>query len=237
MITGQVYFKTGMKFLNKHIRVAIILSLAGLVGCSKSSQASDTNEASNNKSGETSSNAPLKEPKVAALAPEDNPALKGTAVLGFKLGDSTFDSVKARLSNYNVLDGESYAGGPILENDGSGFDIEGLQSTSFAFDANNKLVCVSMTFSESNKMGHDTYRQLVAYVKARKYKVIRVVAPFVGNQLTEFSTPNHDVISVNSPHLDFHIYVEYATQGFNRARARYQQQQSSQQKNREATNF
>lgn len=101
-----------MKFLKKHISVAIILSLAGLMGCSKSSQASDT-DGSNNKSGQTSSDAPLKEPKVAAIAPEDNPALKGTPVLGFKLGDSTFDSVKARLSNYNVLDGESYAGGPI----------------------------------------------------------------------------------------------------------------------------
>lgn len=222
--------------MKKHISVAMILSLAGLIGCSKPSEASDSSGSNNRNSGQTSLNAPL-EAKVASISPEDNPTLKGTPVLGFKLGDSTFDSVKARLRNYQVLDGESYADGPLLGNDGSGFDIEGLQSTNFAFDANHKLVCVTMSFREANKMSHETYRKLVAYVKARNYKVVQVVAPFVGNQLTEFTTPNHDVITVNSPHLDFHIYIEYATKGFNQARIRYQQLESSQQKTREATNF
>lgn len=44
--------------------------------------------------------------------------------------DSTFESVKKRLNNYKV-NGESYAGGPVLENDGSGFD--GI-FTQFGFD-------------------------------------------------------------------------------------------------------
>lgn len=207
-----------------------------ITGCSNSSDSSDVNTDKSTSSLQSATKS-LVTPPAAAIAPEDNPKLEGTPVLGFKLNDSTFDSVKARLRNYKVLEGESYADGRLLGNDGSGFDIEGLQSTNFAFDANNKLVGVSMSFKEANKMSHETYRKLVDYVKARNYKVVKVVAPFVGNQSTEFSTPKQDMITVNSPHLDFNIYVEYATQRFDQARTDYLQQQSSQQQNREATNF
>ena len=196
----------------------------------------DAKTESDQSSTQATATAPTKA-AVTVIAPEDNPALKGTPVLGFKLGDSTVESVKARLRNYTVSEGQSYADGVILQNDGSGFDIDGLQSTQFAFDANNKLVCVTMVFREANKMGNATYRQLVAYVKARQYKVMRVAAPFVGNQLTEFSTSSHDIITVNSPHLDFNVYVEYATQSFDRARSHYQQQQSANQKTKESSNF
>lgn len=218
------------------LNAVIMMSLITLTGCSKSSEARDAKTKTHHAGSEPSAAGSTK-PTVPVIAPEDNPALKGTPVLGFKLGDSTVDSVKARLRNHKVSENTSYADGPLLENDGSGFDIDGLQYTQFGFDTNNKLVSVGMSFRESNKMGHDTYKKLVAYVKERNYKVVRVVAPFVGNQFTEFSTPSHDIITVASPHLDFNVYVEYVTQAFDKARSDYRQQQSSKQQNKESQNF
>lgn len=99
------------------------------------------------------------------IAPEDNPNLKGTPILGFKMRDSTVESVQKRLENYKNSDGESYAGGPILENDGSGFNIDGLEYTQFGFDKNKKLVYVWMSIKENNHMSQETYIKIVNYVK------------------------------------------------------------------------
>ena len=104
------------------------------------------------------------------LSPEDDPNLKGTSVLGFKMRDSTFESVKKRLNKYKV-NGESYAGGPVLENDGSGFDVDGLTFTQFGFDKNQKLVYVGMELTENNHMSHETYKKIVNYVKKNNYKM------------------------------------------------------------------
>lgn len=84
-----------------------MISLVLLTGCSKSSQASDAKTESDQSSTQATATAPTKA-AVTVIAPEDNPALKGTPVLGFKLGDSTVESVKARLRNYTVSEGQSY---------------------------------------------------------------------------------------------------------------------------------
>lgn len=130
----------------------ILTSTLLIVSCSK-----DNNQhvQSQNQSNENKAI----EKVVEKIAPEDDPILKGTPVLGFKLRESTVDSVKKRLNNYKI-NGESYAGGPILENDGSGFDIDGLLFTQFGFDKNQKLVYVWMTLTENNHMANETYKKL-----------------------------------------------------------------------------
>ncbi|TCM65087.1 hypothetical protein EC844_11650 [Acinetobacter calcoaceticus] len=175
------------------------------------------------------------EEKSKAIAPEDDPNLKGTPVLGFKLQDSTFDSVKARLKNYQ-LGGESYAGGPVLENDGSGFDIEGLRSTQFAFDANNKLHYVFMNI-DGTQDKQASYNRIVSYIKERGYKVVRSKEPFVGDRLTEFVSPAQETITVSAPHLDFTVYVEYVSPKFLQMRNATQQQSQQDKTNKESANF
>ena len=217
-----------MNNILKHLSLSILI--LSLFACSKENAPQNTNEAKSQKQ----SAQPVEQP---AIAPEDDPKLTGTPVLGFKLRDSTYDSVKKRLQNYQVSDDKSYAGGPILENDGSGFDIDGLQATQFGFDQNNKLVYVWMSGKDADHRGKATYKKLVSYIKQRDYKVVRSVEPFVGNRSTEFSTPNHEIINVNSPHMDFNIYVEYLTQEFAQERNKIQQQSKEEKVNKESNNF
>lgn len=171
------------------------------------------------------------------LSPEDDPNLKGTSVLGFKMRDSTFESVKKRLNKYKV-NGESYAGGPVLENDGSGFDVDGLTFTQFGFDKNQKLVYVGMELTENNHMSHETYKKIVNYVKKNNYKIVREKAPFVGSQETEFVTPNNETILVSAPHMGgFKVNVEYLTHEFSQQRSKIKEETQHNKKLSESANF
>lgn len=171
------------------------------------------------------------------LSPEDDPNLKGTSVLGFKMRDSTFESVKKRLNNYKV-NGESYAGGPVLENDGSGFDVDGLTFTQFGFDKNQKLVYVGMELTENNHMSHETYKKIVNYVKKNNYKIVREKAPFVGSQETEFVTPNNETILVSAPHMGgFKVNVEYLTHEFSQQRSKINEETQHNKQLSESANF
>ena len=208
----------------------ILTSTLLIVSCSK-----DNNQhvQSQNQSNENKAI----EKVVEKIAPEDDPILKGTPVLGFKLRDSTVDSVKKRLNNYKI-NGESYAGGPVLENDGSGFDIDGLLFTQFGFDKNQKLVYVWMTLTENNHMANATYKKIVSYVQKNNYKIIREKAPFVGDQETVFLTPNNETITVSAPHLGgFKVNVEYVTQEFEQQRSQINQENQQEKRQSEAANF
>ncbi|ENX62048.1 MULTISPECIES: hypothetical protein [Acinetobacter] len=175
--------------------------------------------------------------KKEKLAPEDDSTLTGTPVLGFKLRDSTFDSVKNRLMNYSVGN-ESYAGGGILANDGSGFDIEGLFGTQFGFDQKQKLVYVWMGLKEIDHMNHTTYKKVVNYIQQNGYVIIDEKKPFVGSRSTTFKTPNQEIVVVSSPHMGgFKVDVEYMTELFLKQRNDVLQQQKSNQETTEARNF
>lgn len=171
--------------------------------------------------------------------PEDDPSITGTNVLGFKLQASTFESVKKRLENYQFDEyQESYAGGYILENDGTGFGIEGLNHVQFGFDANQKLVYVFMRIHESDHMKHTTYKKIVSYIKKNHYKVVGSIEPFVGDRETRFKTPRAETITVSSPHMGgFQVYVEYYTDEFGKMRQRAQHNAKTNQHQAESKNF
>lgn len=208
-------------------RLLLSLGLGILLSaCSQENTSTDT---------PTENTTHLAQPKIKMLAPEDNPVLTGTPVLGFKLHDSTYDSVKDRLKSYEK-GGESYAGGPILENDGTGFDIEDLQFTQFGFDKNNKLHYVFMNL-DGRQDKKATYQRIVSYINERGYKVVRTQDPFVGSRLTEYVTPTQDSITVSSPHLDFNVYVEYVTPEFIKHRNEIQQQAQENKVKKESANF
>ncbi len=171
--------------------------------------------------------------------PEDDPSITGTNVLGFKLQASTFESVKKRLENYHFDEyAKSYAGGYILENDGTGFGIEGLNHVQFGFDTNQKLVYVFMQIHESDPMDHTTYKKIVSYVKQNDYTVVGSKEPFVGDRETRFKTPRAETITVSSPHMgDFQVYVEYYTEEFGKMRKQAQHNAKTNQQQTESKNF
>lgn len=217
--------------MNKEFLI-LLLSASLLMGCSK--------DATENGAVKIDAQSVVSDQKKQAekVPPEDDPQFTGTPVLGFKLRDSTFESVKKRLANYSVLDYETYAGGPALENDGSGFNIEGLLGTQFGFDKDNKLVYVWMALKEQDHMSKATYKKIVQYVKQNNYEVTHVKSPFVGNQLTEFKTSKNEKIIVSEPHMGgFKVYVEYFTDEFDKQRTQSLQEQEVQKVKSESANF
>lgn len=176
---------------------------------------------------------------IAQIDPEDNAELVGTNVLGFKLRHSTIDSVKKRLKNYETRQHDlSFASNPILENNGSGFDIEGLVGTQFAFDKEQKLAFVGMTIQEADPMSHTTYKKIVSYIANNGYKIVHEEKPFVGDQRTEFITPNKETIEVFALHLGgFKVHVEYATDEFRQALQNAKAEQGEKKTKSEAKNF
>ncbi|ENW97105.1 hypothetical protein [Acinetobacter sp. NIPH 298] len=222
--------------MNIKIFIVLCVSSGVLWGCSKETAAQNNIVSSATKETVTTNKESPMPPKEM-LAPEDNPNLKGTPVLGFKLRDSTFESVKKRLSHYQV-GGESYAGGGILANDGSGFDIDGLMGTQFGFDQDQKLAYASMVIKEVDHMNHTTYKKVVNYVQENDYKVIDKQDPFVGNRSTTFKTPNQEFVVVSAPHMGgFKVEVEYFTDDFEQKRRDYQSQQRAAQAKSESANF
>ena len=203
-----------------------------LTGCSKNTPLAEDTKSATVKTAQTA-------PAKPQITPEDDPKLTGTPVLGFKLRDSTFDSVKSRLNNYQLDDNYvSYADGPILENDGSGFNIDGLLKTQFGFDKNHKLVYVGMTIQEKDHMSKTTYHRVVDYVKQNGYQVKNVKAPFVGNQETVFVTPKQETIIVSEPHMGgFKVYVEYFTDDFKHKKENYLKEQQEEKTKAESANF
>lgn len=211
----------------KIYKLPILLSFIILTGCQ-----------------ETKSDVGQQEPKTSkevsqsTLDPEDNPEIAGTSVLKFKLRHSTVDSVKKRLIDFEELPNYSYMGGSIINSDGQGFDLQGLETTQFGFDEKGKLAAVYMSIAEENHMEHTTFNKIVGYIKEKGYKPIKEEKPFVGDRLAIFSTPNNETIIVNSPHMGgFSVQVEYLTNEFKEKRNLVQAETTKNQANQESKNF
>ena len=77
----------------KYLTAILFSTSVFLIGCSNSTNA-DIQSLKTEKE--------VVKKEAEKLSPEDDPKLKGTSVLGFKMRDSTFESVKKRLNNYKV---------------------------------------------------------------------------------------------------------------------------------------
>lgn len=134
----------------------------------------------------------------------------GTAMLGFDMGVSTLEQVKATLGKQTrVQDGgtNKYSNGAMLKTDGDGYDIEGLNEVVYVFDEQKKLAGVLMDMDKSRFTA--VYQALSA-----KYKVAAQQRPFVGNQYARFKTPDA-VIEVTAPHMSFQMSVNYLRNDLN----------------------
>lgn len=128
----------------------------------------------------------------------------GTKALGFEIGVSTVDQVRSvMVKQTRVMDaGENkYSAGPMLKTDGTGYDIQGLNSVVYIFDPQQKLLGVVMGM---NKNRFDVVFKMLA----DKYKVVAQERPFVGDRYARFKTQDA-TIQIEAPHLSFDMDVSY----------------------------
>jgi hypothetical protein len=131
-------------------------------------------------------------------------ALAGTPVLGFEVGVSTLDQVKATLSAKTKVEDRGtnkWSNGPMLGTDGSSYEIEGLNSVLYIFDEQKKLMGVVMNMNKARFKS-------IYEVLSGKYKVLSQQRPFVGNQFARFASSD-GVIELDAPHLSFQMDVRY----------------------------
>jgi hypothetical protein len=133
-------------------------------------------------------------------------ALAGTPVLGFEVGTSTLDEVKATLSKQTKVKDvgvNKWSNGPMLKTDGASYEIEGLNTVLYIFDEEKKLAGVVMNMRKARFAS-------IYKVLAEKYKLQSEKRAFVGNQFAKFKSPNGS-IELDAPHMSFEMEVRYLT--------------------------
>jgi len=141
---------------------------------------------------------------IATMLAISTSSYAGTAALGFELGVSTAEQVKADLTKFTNLeepDVSGLTGGVYLKTDNAGYGIDGLNTVTYIFDKNNVLgaILINMTKSRFNAI-YDAV--------SRKYKLETAQRPFVGDQFARFKASDA-VIEIDAPHLSFEMDVSY----------------------------
>jgi hypothetical protein len=133
------------------------------------------------------------------------------APLGLEVGIASLEQVKARVGNSHLAQTgiNAYSDGPMLESNGEGLDIEGLQKILFIFDAKNKLAGVVMTMADHRF--DDVYQFL-----AGKYQVKTKQIPFVGDRYVRLAQ-GASLVEISDPHMSFEMEVRYLTNGLQAA--------------------
>lgn len=167
-------------------------------------------------------------------------AQAGLKVLDVELGASTVDQVrKAAATTGKVQNAgtSTWTQGPILLVDNPDVGIEGVKSMTYVFDGAGKLAAISLNM-HARKAMDDLKKSRFAEVAsnlASKYKLVKQVRPFVGNQYAKYSAPD-TVIELDAPHLSFDMELRYMTSGFfkamNEGAGQQEQQKRSQEKAR-----
>lgn len=159
-------------------------------------------------------------------------AMAGTTVLNVEIGKTTRQQfvtemeTKAELINKGV---NKYSSGEMLQTSGKAYDIEGLYSVLFIFDANNLLAGVVMNM---NKNAFDR----VYLAIGSKYKVVKLEKPFVGNRYAKFKTKDA-TIEIVAPHLSFEMDVNYLSTELEKQFKKISQEESNAKKRQEASQF
>lgn len=161
------------------------------------------------------------------------PAFAGVKVLGFEIGTSSVSDVSNELIKKTKVERagiNKFSRGQMLETDGSSYDIDGLQSVTYIFDENSKLMGVIMT------MGSHKFDSVNSYLSS-KYKLVSKQDPFVGDKYAKFKAENV-TIEQDAPHMGgFKMEVRYVR---NDLVARYNQktdQETRQKKASESSKF
>ena len=153
------------------------------------------------------------------------------APLGLEVGIASIEQVKARVGNSHLAQTgiNAYSDGPMLESDGEGLDIEGLEKILFIFDAKNKLAGVVMTMADHRF--NDVYQFL-----AGKYQVKSKQIPYVGDRYVRL-VQGASLVEISDPHMSFEMEVRYLTNGLQAAYTNRSTAQNAQKRTTQSNKF
>lgn len=154
------------------------------------------------------------------------------APLGLEIGVADFATVKNRLGGQTRLrDGgvNKWTGGSMLQSDGEGLDIEGLQEIRFIFGKDDKLDGVVMT------LGRDRLGEVAAALR-KKYQPVRENFPFVGDASATYRQGD-SLVKIHAPHLSFSMEVLYLTRRFDQAFNKGASTEEAERRRRQADKF
>ncbi len=152
-------------------------------------------------------------------------------VLGFEVGTSTLQQVKAELAKQTKIQDagtNKYTGGAQFKTDGGGYDIETLSEVFYIFDKDQKLAGVLMEMSKNR------FDEIFNFLSG-KYKVTAKQRPFVGDMFARFKAKG-GTIELDAPHLGFNMQARYIRddlfQQFNTQSAQETQQKKASEKSK-----
>jgi len=131
------------------------------------------------------------------------------APLGQEIGVATAKQVRDQIGSQTKLADagtNDYSGGRMLEGDGAGLGVEGLQKIVFIFDPQEKLSGVVMTMDKGRF-------QAVLDALSKKYRLVQKQVPFVGDSYAKFKQGN-SVVELQAPHMSFSMDIQYVSDGF-----------------------
>ncbi len=161
------------------------------------------------------------------------PAWAGNvAPLGLEVGVADYAAVKAKLSAQTRLkDGgiNKWTQGPMLEGNGEGLDIDGLQGIVFIFGQDKKLDGVILTLDKGR------LSEVTAALR-KKYRTVHENIPFVGDA-TALYRQGDSVVRVAAPHLSFSMEVLYLSNRLHEAFNKGSAAEEADRRRRQAEKF
>lgn len=152
-------------------------------------------------------------------------------VLGFEVGTSTVQQVKAQLGKQTRIQDagtNKFSGGTQFKTDGNGYEIETLSQVFYIFDKDQKLAAVIMDMSKSR------FDEIFNFLSG-KYKATAKQRPFVGDMFARFRAKGV-TIELDAPHLGFDMQARYIRddlyQQFNTQTAQETQQKKASEKSK-----
>lgn len=158
--------------------------------------------------------------------------------LGYPMGKTTVEGLTDTLPAGCTITERGTSrvtNGPLIRVDGNGFDIEGLQQVTFIFTVQGQLDAVLMQLDRGTSLDGARFNQIMSYLESQ-YKLTKKKIPFVGNKFAAFHAENI-TIELDSPHLDFRMYVDYMTDDFRRAAKKMAETEKQQQNSTEKSQF
>ncbi len=148
--------------------------------------------------------------------------------LGIELGASVAEVTKT-FHNHQLRDKgtNAYSNGPMLQMDGTGLDIDGLQTVLFVFDGESKMTALMMTM-DAGGMGKGNFEKVQSFLR-KSYPLKSSDNPFVGNKHAVFETAASR-IELDAPHMSFDLTVTYMTKVFFKA---FREARQAEEKNKE----
>lgn len=159
-------------------------------------------------------------------------AFAEVAPFGLSVGSATIKEARTSLaSKTRIEDGgfNKWSGGPMLKAEGAGLGIEGLESASFIFNAQEKLVGVILSLP---KHRFDSIKQYLS----GKYKLVSAQTPFVGNKSAKYRE-GPVTIEAGAPHMSFEMTVTYIHSELQAAFDRGSQAEEQQKQKSESSKF